>query len=187
MRTTPLAVAALASALLLTACSSSSGGGGADGKHQTATETPTASAPTNATANATGCKVGVAVAASAAPSTGDTGNVTVTVTNQDASCVLSGFPGVELVAGAASKSVPADKTAKPQKLTLAKDATASFTITYTRGAAGAKTSLPVKSVKFTLPGSTAAHSFAWSYGEVALQGAGGAPNASVTALTQAGD
>ncbi|MFJ9905841.1 DUF4232 domain-containing protein [Streptomyces sp. NPDC101152] len=186
MRTTPLAVAALASALLLTACSSNSGGGGgADGKHQTATETPTASAPANTSAS--GCKIGVAVAASAAPSTGDTGNVTVTVTNHDAPCVLSGFPGVELVAGATSKSVPADKTAKPQKLTLAKDATASFTITYTRGAAGAKTSLPVKSVKFTLPGSTSAHSFSWSYGEVALQGAGGGPNASVTALTQAGD
>ncbi|MCH5675069.1 DUF4232 domain-containing protein [Streptomyces gilvus] len=172
MRTTPLAVAALASALLLTACDSN--GGGDDGDKNTKTNTTSA-----------GCTVGVSVAASAAPSAGDTGDVTVTVTNRGTSCTLNGFPGVDLVAGDASKTVPADKGAKPAKLTLAKDATASFTITYTRGEAGGKQSLAVKTAKFTLPGSTAAHSFAWSYGEVALKG--DAPQASVTPLTQAGD
>ncbi|MGW1557695.1 DUF4232 domain-containing protein [Streptomyces sp. NPDC002144] len=168
MRTTPLAVAALASALLLTACDSNGGGDDSD-KNKTEA----------------GCTVGVSVAASAAPSAGDTGDVTVTVTNRGTSCTLNGFPGVDLVAGDASKTVPADKSAKPAKLTLAKDATASFTITYTRGEAGGKQSLAVKTAKFTLPGSTTAHSFAWSYGDVVLKG--DAPEASVTPLTQAGD
>jgi hypothetical protein len=168
MRTTPLAVAVLASALLLTACDSNGGGDDGD-KNKTSA----------------GCTVGVSVAAGAAPSAGDTGDVTVTVTNRGADCTLNGFPGVDLVAGDTSKAVPADKTAKPAKLTLAKDATASFTITYTRGEAGGKESLAVKTAKFTLPGSTAGHSFAWSYGEVALKG--DVPEASVTPLTQAGD
>lgn len=167
MRTTPLAVAALAAALLLTACDSD---GGDDGDKNKADA---------------GCTLGVDVAASAAPAAGDTGNVTVTLTNRDAKCVLNGFPAVDLVAGGDTKTVPADKSAKPRKLTLAKDATASFTITYTRGGTGGKQSLPVKSAKFTLPGSTAGHSFTWSYGEVALQG--DTPNASVTPFTQAGD
>src|SRR5437879_6015462 len=135
MRTTPLAVTVLASALLLTACDTNGGGG--DGKNK-------------AKADA-GCTVGVAVAAGAAPSAGDTGNVTVTLTSQSAQCVLNGFPGVALVAGGTSKAVPSDKTAKAQKLTLAKDATASFTITYTRGETSGKKSFPVKTVKFTLP------------------------------------
>ncbi|MER8004924.1 DUF4232 domain-containing protein [Streptomyces sp. NPDC094149] len=166
MRTTPLAVAALAAALLLTACDSD---GGDDGDKNKADA---------------GCTLGVDVAASAAPAAGDTGNVTVTLTNRDAKCVLNGFPAVDLLAGGETKTVPADKSAEPRKLTLAKDATASFTITYTRGGTG-KQSLPVKSAKFTLPGSTAGHSFTWSYGEVALQG--NTPNASVTPFTQAGD
>ncbi|GAA3801545.1 hypothetical protein GCM10022403_039770 [Streptomyces coacervatus] len=174
MRATPITVAALAAALLLTAC----GGNGGD------------SSSTNKNKAGDACTldtVGVQVAASAAPSAGDSGNVTVTITNRGTKCTLNGFPGVDLYAGNVSSTVPADKAAKTQKLTLAKDATASFTITYVRGGTGGKKSLPVKTVKFTLPGSTADHSFTWSYGEVALKGAAGEPNASVTAFQQAGD
>ncbi|MEU6139937.1 DUF4232 domain-containing protein [Streptomyces sp. NPDC047081] len=172
MRATHVTVAALAAALLLTACDDNGGDDSATKKTGDACVLDS---------------LGVDVAASAAPSAGDTGNVTVTLTNRDTKCTLKGFPGVDLYAGNVSTTVPTDKAATPAKLTLAKDATASFTITYTRGEAGGKESLPVKTVKFTLPGATADHSFTWSYGEVAIKGAGNAPNASVTPLTQAGD
>ncbi|MFJ2606802.1 DUF4232 domain-containing protein [Streptomyces sp. NPDC091279] len=128
------------------------------------------------------------VDASAAPDTGDTGNVTVTITNRGAECTVNGFPGVSLKADGTSVAVPEDKAAKAQKVTLAKDGTASFTLTYVRGAAGAAKSLAVKTGEFSLPGDSEKHSFAWSYGEVALKGTGsGTPDASVTALQQAGD
>lgn len=174
MRATQITVAALAAALLLTACDSGGGDAGSTNKNK-------------AGGGCTLDSVGVQVAASAAPSAGDSGNVTVTLTNRGAKCTLNGFPGVALQAGGASDTVPADKAAKAQKLDLAKGATASFTISYVRGAAGGQKSLPVKTAKFTLPGSTAGHSFTWSYGEVALKGGAGAPNASVTAFQQAGD
>jgi hypothetical protein len=173
MRAIPITVAALAAALLLTACDGNGGDG--DGKSKAAGDACTLDG------------VGVQVAASAAPSAGDTGNVTVTITNRGSRCTVNGFPGVDLYAGDVSASVPPDKAAKAQKLTLAKDGTASFTITYVRGAAGGGKSLPVKTVKFTMPGSTAGHSFTWSYGEVALKGGAADPDASVTAFAQAGD
>ena len=173
MRAIPITVAALSAALLLTACDDN--GGDSGGGKSKAGDACTLDG------------VGVQVAASAAPAAGDTGNVTVTITNRGAKCTLDGFPAVRLKAGATTSTVPSDKAAKAQKLTLAKDATASFTITYVRGAAGGKKSLPVKTAKFSLPGSTADHSFTWSYGEVALKGDAGEPNASVTAFAQAGD
>ncbi|MFG2789890.1 DUF4232 domain-containing protein [Streptomyces sp. NPDC048419] len=176
MRATPIAVAALAAALLLTACDNGSGGGdGSNGKAAKSGDACTLDG------------VGVQVGASAAPSAGDSGDVTVTITNNGSTCTLSGFPAVRLQAGGTTSSVPSDKAAKAQKLTLAKDATASFTITYVRGEAGGKQSLAVKTAKFSLPGSSAGHSIPWSYGEVALKGGADRPNASVTAFQQAGD
>ena len=174
MRATPITVAALAAALLLTACDSSGGDSGSADKNK-------------AGGACTLDAVGVQVAASAAPSAGDSGNVTVTLTNRGSKCTLNGFPAVDLEGDKASGAVPAAKAAKAQKLSLAKGATASFTITYVRGEAGGKESLPVKTAKFTLPGSSAGHSFAWSYGEVAVTGGAGAPNASVSPFQQAGD
>ncbi|MEV6941105.1 DUF4232 domain-containing protein [Streptomyces sp. NPDC051172] len=173
MRATPITVAAVAAALLLTACDSSGGDSGSSNKNK-------------AGGACTLDAVGVQVAASAAPSAGDSGNVTVTLTNRGSKCTLNGFPAVDLNGGKAS-AVPADKAAKAQKLTLAKGATASFTITYVRGEAGGKKSLPVTTAKFTLPGSAAGHSFKWTYGEVAVKGAEGAANASVSPFQQAGD
>jgi len=174
MRATPITVAALAAALLLTACDDNGGDGGGTNQSK---------AGDSCTLDA----VGVQVAASAAPAAGDSGNVTVTITNRGSKCTMNGFPGVDLYAGNTSSTVPVDKAAKAQKLTLVKDATASFTIAYVRGEAGGKQSLAVKTAKFGLPGSTADHSFTWSYGDVALKGEAGEPNASVTAFQQAGD
>ncbi|MGW3121270.1 DUF4232 domain-containing protein [Streptomyces sp. NPDC001107] len=174
MRATPITVAALAAALLLTACDSSGGDSDSTDKNK-------------ADGACTLDAVGVQVAASAAPSAGDTGNVTVTLTNRGSKCTLNGFPAVDLQGGKASGAVPADKAAKAQKLSLAKGGTASFTITYVRGEAGGTKSLPVKAATFTLPGSGAGHSFPWSYGEVAVKGGAGAPDASVSPFQQAGD
>ncbi|MCX5293980.1 MULTISPECIES: DUF4232 domain-containing protein [unclassified Streptomyces] len=182
MRATPITVAALAAALLLTACDDNGGDGAASGD--------TNKSGTSESKAGDACTldgVGVQVAASAAPGAGDSGNVTVTITNRGSKCTLNGFPGVGLHAGADSSTVPADKAAKAQKLTLAKDATASFTIAYVRGEAGGSKSLAVKTAAFTLPGSSAAHSFKWSYGDVALKSGASSPNASVTAFQQAGD
>ncbi|AZS85877.1 DUF4232 domain-containing protein [Streptomyces griseoviridis] len=172
MRATRLTVAALAAALLLTACDANDSGD--DSK----SEVGGACALTG---------VGVQVDASAAPAAGDTGNVTVTITNHGAECTVTGFPAVHLKAGGTTADVPEDKAAKPQKVTLAKDATASFTLTYVRGATGGSGSLAVRNGEFSLPGATAKHTFPWSYGDVALKGGAKTPDASVTPFQQAGD
>ncbi|MBG0853481.1 DUF4232 domain-containing protein [Streptomyces spinoverrucosus] len=176
MRATSLTVgsAALAAALLLTACGGGDSGGEGDGGGQD-------------TAACALDKIGVEVGpANAAPVAGDTGNIPVTVTNQGADCTLDGFPAVDLQADGTSATVPADKAAKAQKLTLAKDTAATFTITYVRAEAGGDDSLDATTVKIGLPGASAEQSFEWSYGPVALV-AGGAPDASVGAFQRAGD
>ncbi|MCX4763994.1 DUF4232 domain-containing protein [Streptomyces sp. NBC_01275] len=178
MRAVPITVTALAAALLLTACSSSSDddSGSGDGESK-------AAAGSACAFDDLGQEVGPV---DAAPGAGDTGNVTVTLTNKGAECTLEGFPTVDLEAGDASATVPKDAAAEAQKLTLPAQGTASFTITYTRGESGGDQSLAVKTVKYGLPGASATESFTWSYGDVALKSAD-APDASVSAYQQAGD
>ncbi|MEU3889580.1 DUF4232 domain-containing protein [Streptomyces sp. NPDC029041] len=157
MRTYPLTLAAaLAATVLLTGCSDDPSGGD---------DVKNADRPSDA-ACALG-DMGVKVGAAAAPAAGDTGTVTVTLTNKGKQCTLKGFPGVDLLADDKTTSVSPDEGAKAQSLTLAKGATTSFTITYVRGEAGSAESLAVHKASFTLPGDTkAAHELAWSYGEV---------------------
>ncbi|MGI5427587.1 DUF4232 domain-containing protein [Streptomyces sp. CA-179760] len=180
MRTLPpLALAtALAGTLLLTACDDD--GAGAD-------DVKNADRPT-ASACALG-DMGVKVGAGAAPAAGDTGTVTVTLTNKGAQCTLKGFPAVDLVAEDSTTSVPPDQGVKARPLTLGKGGTTSFTITYVRGEAGSAKSLPVRRASFTLPGATEdAHTLTWSYGEVARRdGASGAAEASVSGFESSGD
>ncbi|MFJ5728733.1 DUF4232 domain-containing protein [Streptomyces paradoxus] len=158
MRTYPLPVAAaLAATVLLTGCSDDKTGG--DDVKNTDRRSGSACALGD---------MGVEVAAGAAPAAGDTGTVTVTLTNKGARCALKGFPGVDLLADDKTTSVSPDEGAKAQSLTLGKGGTTSFTITYVRGEAGSAESLDVHKASFTLPGDTkAAHDLAWSYGEVA--------------------
>ena len=183
MRAAPLTVTALAAVLLLTGCSSdsdkdSSGSGG-----DSAAASP---------GNGTTCRIGdmdVEVGpANVAPAAGDTGNLPVTLTNQSAECTLAGFPVVDLNAADSSASVSPAEGATSAKLTLAKGTAATFTLTYTRGEAGAEASLDVQTLEIGLPGADTRKSFKWSYGPV--QGKGdnaGDPTASVGAFTQAGD
>ncbi|MER5601391.1 DUF4232 domain-containing protein [Streptomyces sp. NPDC002265] len=178
MRALPITVTALAAALLLTACD---GGGG------TSDEKTAGGGAAAGNACAIG-KVGLEVGpVNAAPAAGDTGNVSVTVTNTGSECTLNGFPAVALGAGSASADVPKDAAAQAQKLTLAKDATASFTLTYVRGEAGGAKSFAADSMKFSLPGADTTHSFDWTYGDVALKDGTDKPDVSVSAFQQAGD
>ncbi|MEU1849771.1 DUF4232 domain-containing protein [Streptomyces sp. NPDC019990] len=177
----PLA-AALAATFLLTACG---GGSGADGPKNA----DPAPAPAKGAACALG-DMGVEVGAGAAPAAGDTGNVTVTLTNQGAQCTLKGFPGVDLLAESSTTNVLPEEGAQARPLTLAKGATTSFTITYVRGEADPAKSLSVHAASFTLPGATKdEHELKWSYGEVARQGGGegGGAQASVSGFESSGD
>ncbi|MGK5697981.1 DUF4232 domain-containing protein [Streptomyces sp. URMC 128] len=177
----PLALAAaLATTLLLTACEEA-GTGGDDAKNA---DRPGGSA----------CVIGdlgVEVGAGAAPAAGDTGNVTVTLTNKGGACTLKGFPAVDLLAEDSTTSVSPEQTAEDRSLTLGKGGTTSFTITYVRGEAGSPKSLPVRKASFALPGATEdTHDLPWSYGEVARRdgsGSGGAAKASVSGFESSGD
>lgn len=172
MRTIPITVTALAAALLLTACGSGTDSG-------------------DKNADSSACRIGeveVQVGpANAAPAAGDTGNVPVTLTNQGAQCTLEGFPGIVLSAGSSTATVPEDRAAEPEKLTLPKGGTASFTLTYVRGEEGDTKSLAATSLKLSLPGATDSQDFPWSYGPVRGKKDAGDPDASVTAFQQAGD
>ncbi|MEV7286853.1 DUF4232 domain-containing protein [Streptomyces sp. NPDC093252] len=181
MRARPLSltVLALAGALLLGACGGddsgddSGDGGAADGKASAASAAPGACAIGDLTVEAG--------PAAEAPADGDTGNVPVTLTNQGEDCVLDGFPGVKLEGGDAAVDIPADEAATAQQLTLAKDVTATFTVTYVRGTGG----VDAEQLRVSLPGGDQGAGLPWSYGPVAAEG--GVPEASVSAFQQAGD
>jgi hypothetical protein len=171
MRAIPLTVTALAAALLLTACDDS--GGDKNGKSGSA------------------CEIGgVSVqigSASVAPAAGDTGEIPVSITNQSAPCTLDHFPRAVLSGGGSEATVPVLKGAKAQQLKLAKGDSASFSISYVRGADGGKNALAAQTVKISLPGSDTTRSFPWKYGPVAGKADGNGPDASVSAFQQVGD
>ncbi|MFD8233493.1 DUF4232 domain-containing protein [Streptomyces sp. NPDC059696] len=175
MRTYPLALAAaLAATVLLTGCSDDTSGGD---------DVKNADRPSES-ACALG-DMGVEVGAAAAPAAGDTGTVTVSLTNKGEQCALKGFPGVDLLADDKTTSVSPVEGAKAQSLTLGKGATTSFTLTYVRGEAGSAESLDVHAASFTLPGDTrTAHELKWSYGEVSWAGD---EKASVSGFETSGD
>ncbi|MFD8736347.1 DUF4232 domain-containing protein [Streptomyces sp. NPDC059618] len=184
MRALPIAVTVLAAALSLTSCGGGSGSTGTSGKSGDASGSAKKAGAAACAIGDTGIQVGPANAATAA---GDTGNVPVTLTNKGARCTLKGFPGLTVAAGGTSAAIPADKSAAPEALTLAKGDTASFTITYVRGAEGDAKTLAAKTLKIALPGAATTQSFPWSYGPVAGKGSASEPNASVTPFQPAGD
>ncbi|MGW3912780.1 DUF4232 domain-containing protein [Streptomyces sp. NPDC005070] len=182
MRALPIAVTVLAAALALTSCDGG-GSGSSEKSGDTAGSAKKATVAACAIAD-TAIQVGPANAATAA---GDTGNIPVTLTNKGAGCTLKGFPGLTVEAGGTSADIEGDKSAAPEPLTLAKGDTATFTITYVRGAEGDAKTLAVKTLKIALPGAGTTQSFPWSYGPVAGKGSASEPNASVTPFQHAGD
>ncbi|GGW44917.1 MULTISPECIES: DUF4232 domain-containing protein [Streptomyces] len=177
MRAVPITVTALAAAFLLTACGGGDDSASGDGESKASAASGTACAAGDLTM--------AAGAVNAAPAAGDTGNVTVTVTNGGKACTLDGFPKVELEADGTTVAVPHDEGAQAQPLPLAEQGGASFTITYVRGEEGGS-SLAVKTVSYGLPDASATESLDWSYGAVALKD-GDKPDASVSAFQVAGD
>nr|WSY52830.1 DUF4232 domain-containing protein [Streptomyces sp. NBC_00886] len=173
MRTIPLAVAALASALLLTACDSGSGGGSSDSKNGSA-----------CSFDGVGVQVGPA---STAPSAGDTGEVPVSITNQSKPCTLDDFPSVTLQGNGDDVTVTRLTGATAQHLKLAKGDAAQFSITYVRGKGSDDKSLAATKLILALPGSKTTKSYKWSYGPVQGKDAVDHPNASVSAFTVSGD
>ncbi|MFF0365658.1 DUF4232 domain-containing protein [Streptomyces fungicidicus] len=171
MRTTPLAVPAVAALLLLTACGATGGDGDGDGKREN----------TACSMDRVSMEVGPA---SVAPAAGDTGEVPVSFTNQSGTCTVEGFPEVELTGDgdSASAEVPPAEGARAQKLTLAKGDSASFTLTYERGTRG-DGAFDAENLRVELSGSQV---FRWTYGPVASDGEGG-HRISVSAYQQAGD
>ncbi|MEW2396310.1 DUF4232 domain-containing protein [Streptomyces sp. NPDC046862] len=171
MRTTPVvATTILVAALTLTACSGGSNESGDDSKSSASSTSSTSEKSTACKADQFGIEFGPS---NAAPAAGDTGTVPVTLTNRGATCTLRGIPGTDAYAGGTSWAVTPDEAAsKGAKLTLAKDDSATFTITYVRGAAGdAKQAAAVDTVKFTLPGDKAVQSYKWPDAEVAVKSA----------------
>lgn len=185
MRALPIAVVAAAAALTLTACDSGGGGGSSDdGTKASTASTASAAASTACEIDQVGIQVGPA---NTAPAAGDTGNVPVTLTNRGAECTLQGTPGIQVQGSGTSADIPAEDSATPPKLTLAKSGTASFTITYVRGTAGDGKTLDATTLKISLPGAATAQSFKWSYGPLAGKTGPGDLNASVSAFQPAGD
>jgi len=184
MRALPIAVTVLAAALALTSCDGGSGDSSSPGKSGDTAGSAKKAAVAACAIGDTGFQVGPANAATAA---GDTGNIPVTLTNKGDRCTLKGFPGLSVEAGGTSAKIPADESAAPEELTLAEGDTASFTITYVRGAEGDAKTLAVKTLKIALPGADTAQSFPWSYGPVAGKGSASEPNVSVTPFQHAGD
>ncbi|MFJ6987426.1 MULTISPECIES: DUF4232 domain-containing protein [unclassified Streptomyces] len=181
MRAVPITVTALAAALLLTAC----GGGGDDTAGDGESKASGSSAaPADCAAGDLGLAVG---AVNAAPAAGDTGNVTVTVTNNGGTCTLKGFPKVALAAEDGSEvTVPRDPAAQAQPLPLAEQGTAAFTITYVRAADGADSGLAATTLTYGLPDAAETESATWSYGAVALKDAK-TPDATVSGFQATGD
>ncbi|MPY63204.1 DUF4232 domain-containing protein [Streptomyces spongiae] len=182
MRTTPVALTAvLVAALTLTACGSDNDSGN---DSDDTTKSSTSDKSTACKADQFGIEFGPS---NAAPAAGDTGTVPVTLTNRDATCTLKGIPGTDAYAGGTSWAISPDKSAPAPTTTLAKDASATFTITYVRGVAGdAKKAADVDTVKFTLPGDKAVQSYKWPDAEVAVKSANEL-DMTVGPLVQAGD
>ncbi|MEU9350248.1 DUF4232 domain-containing protein [Streptomyces griseoloalbus] len=183
MRATPIAVPALASALLLLTACGTTGGDGQGGAEDGAGKQES----TACSVDTVSVEVG---AASVAPAAGDTGEVPVGLTNQGAACTLDGFPEVRLAGAgdAATVEVPPAEGARAQKLTLAQGGSASFTLTYERGTRG-DGAFDAGKLHVGLPGSgsgSGSKGFRWSYGPVAADGQGG-HLVSVSAYQQTGD
>ncbi|MFG3094849.1 DUF4232 domain-containing protein [Streptomyces sp. NPDC048202] len=173
-RVIPLTLTALAAALALTAC-----GGGDDGGADGAKSKDGSGCATGAVALEVG-------SASVAPAAGDSGEVPVSITNQSAPCTLDHFPGVTLHQGDRSVKLAVSEGAQAQTLKLAKGASATFTVSYVRGADGDAKALKAATMEVTLPGGGDAKSFPWKFGPVAGKGADGL-DASLSAFQQVGD
>ncbi|MFE4862191.1 DUF4232 domain-containing protein [Streptomyces sp. NPDC056670] len=112
---------------------------------------------------------------SGAQSKGSQGAVTITLTNRGAkSCVMKGYPGVDLVGGATKWSLTRQTSETPSAVTVRPGATTTFNISYLPFDKGDGQEFQPKSIVITPPNETHSHTLAWEYSSVLLQD--GAPH-----------
>ncbi|MFD7541975.1 DUF4232 domain-containing protein [Streptomyces sp. NPDC059819] len=107
---------------------------------------------------------------SGAQSKGSQGAVTVTLTNKGAkSCVMKGYPGVDLVGGPTRWSLTRQTSESPSTVTVRPGATTTFVIFYLPFDKGDGQEFRPKSIVITPPDETHSHSLPWTYSSVLLQ------------------
>ncbi|KQX51000.1 hypothetical protein ASE09_13455 [Streptomyces sp. Root66D1] len=156
--------------------------GGASGGSSGGTESPGAgtgsgSGASGAAKRCTTAGLGFAVApGSGAQAVGEQGGVVIALTNKSgATCVLNGYPGVDLV-GDLTWSLTRQTSQKPRQVTLAPGAATSFTITYlSYDPESNSTEFKPKKIVITPPGETHSTTLTWDYSSVLLQDAATRP------------
>lgn len=107
---------------------------------------------------------------SGAQSKGAQGAVTVTLTNKGAkSCVMKGYPGVDLVGGPTRWSLTRQTSESRSTVTVRPGATTTFVIFYLPFDKGDGQEFRPKSIVITPPDETHSHSLPWTYSSVLLQ------------------
>ncbi|MFK0180887.1 DUF4232 domain-containing protein [Streptomyces xanthochromogenes] len=129
---------------------------------------------TGAGADGTRCRtsqLAFAVApGSGAQSKGEQGAITVTLTNRGVkSCVMKGYPGVDLVGGPTRWSLPRQTSESPSTVTVRPGATTTFTVFYLPFDKGDGQEFRPKSIVVTPPNETHPHTLPWTYSSVLLQ------------------
>ncbi|MFD9794294.1 DUF4232 domain-containing protein [Streptomyces sp. NPDC059070] len=200
----PVVVAA-ATGLLLTGCSddgsgkaaptgqataSATGGGGTAGGGSSAPEPPdtatggTAAATGAGTASGGRCRTADLGFATVPTSRAKNPNIqyalTVTLTNRAAaSCVLDGYPGVDLV-GPLTWSLVRQTAVQPHKVILRPKATTTFNIFYLPYVQGSGQEFRPTRIVVTPPGETHSHTLRWPVGSILLQDAATHPGTYVS-------
>ncbi|MDV9188539.1 DUF4232 domain-containing protein [Streptomyces sp. SR27] len=121
--------------------------------------------------------LGFAVApGSGAQSVGEQGAVVVALTNKGgATCLLNGYPGVDLV-GDDTWSLTRQTSQKPRQVTLAPGASTSFTITYlSYDPASGSVEFKPRKIVVTPPGETHSTTLTWDFSSVLRQDAATRP------------
>ncbi|MFG2722844.1 DUF4232 domain-containing protein [Streptomyces sp. NPDC048416] len=107
---------------------------------------------------------------SGAQSEGSQGAVTITLTNKGAkSCVMKGYPGVDLVGGATKWSLTRGTAESPAAVTVRPGATTTFNIFYLPFHHGDGQEFKPKSIVITPPNETHSHTLPWTFSSVLLQ------------------
>ncbi|WP_328311347.1 DUF4232 domain-containing protein [Streptomyces sp. NBC_00442] len=147
-----------------------SGGGTGGGTNAgTGTGTGTGTGPDGDRCRTSGLAFAVAPG-SGAQSKGSQGAVTITLTNKGTkSCVLKGYPGVDLVGGTTRWSLTRQTSQSPATVTVRPGATTTFTIFYLPFDQGDGQEFQPKSIVITPPDETHAHTLPWTFSPVLLQ------------------
>ncbi|MEF9886321.1 DUF4232 domain-containing protein [Streptomyces sp. P9-A4] len=156
---------------------SGSASGSASGGTSGGSGSGSGSGGSGAATRCTTAGLGFAVApGSGAQSVGEQGAVVVALTNKGgATCLLNGYPGVDLV-GDDTWSLTRQTSQKPRQVTLAPGASTSFTITYlSYDPASGSVEFKPRKIVVTPPGETHSTTLTWDFSSVLRQDAATRP------------